>query len=95
MATDMFSVIVPMVVGVGLTAVVVKLLMKKTEKKSEQQSAVITSPTENEMLMRSLLMRPTVNAELNAKYGSAPSPVSVSTMTDLIVGTPLPRAIYS
>ena len=95
MARDMFSIIVPMVVGVGLTAIAVKLIMKKTEKKSEHESALIASPTENDMLMRSLLMRPTVNAELNAMYGSAPSPVSVSTITDLIVGTPLPRAIYS
>mgnify|MGYP001156926001 FL=1 len=95
MARDMFSVLIPMAVGVGLTVVVVRHLMKKTGMDAEHESALITSPTENEMLMRGLLVRPTVNAQLNAMYGSAPSPVSISTMTDMIVGTPLPRAIYS
>jgi hypothetical protein len=50
---------------------------------------VETEPTETDMLMQSLLMRPAVNAELNYLYGSAPA-VSLGRMTDMIVGTPLP-----
>jgi hypothetical protein len=50
---------------------------------------VETEPSETDMLMRSLLMRPTVNAELNYLYGSAPA-VSLGRMTDMIVGTPVP-----
>ena len=46
------------------------------------------------MLMQSLVMRPAVNAELNYLYGSAPA-VNVSNMTSMIVGTPLPQAIYN
>jgi len=39
-------------------------------------------------------MRPAVNAELNYLYGSAPA-VNISNMTNMIVGTPLPTAIYN
>ena len=57
MARDMFSVLIPMAVGVGLTVVVVRHLMKKTGMDAEHESPLITSPTENEMLMRGLLVR--------------------------------------
>jgi hypothetical protein len=39
-------------------------------------------------------MRPAVNTELNYLYGSAPA-VNISNMTNMIVGTPLPTAIYN
>ena len=55
---------------------------------------VVTEPTEQNMLLQSILMRPSVNEELNYLYGSAPPVVSISQMTDYIVGTPVPFPIY-
>lgn len=94
-----------MMMGIGVGVAVAFLIAARisaTSKKAENTKDaedegsddggwpyVETEPTETDMLMQSLLMRPTVNTELNYLYGSAPA-VSVGSMVDMIVGTPVP-----
>jgi hypothetical protein len=93
MARDMFSIIIPFVVVVGAGLLIGKMLSSKKDAESGWPYVVV-EPTETNMLMQSLVMRPAVNAELNYLYGSAPA-VNISNMTNMIVGTPLPTAIYN
>jgi len=93
MARDIFSIITPLVIA-GCAGI---LLSKFLSSKKDAESIwpyVVVEPTETNMLMQSLVMRPAVNAELNYLYGSAPA-VNISNMTNMIVGTPLPTAIYN
>ena len=104
MARDLFSLLVG---GAFVMAgvVVATHLLKKSMKADDEVSQtipnpsggwpyVVTEPTEQNMLLQSILMRPSVNEELNYLYGSAPPVVSISQMTDYIVGTPVPFPIY-
>ena len=89
-----------MMLGIGVGVAVAFLIAARifaTSKRAENTKDtdnggwpyVETEPIETDMLMRSLLMRPAVNTELNYLYGSAPA-VSIEGMVDMIVGTPVP-----
>ena len=93
MARDMFSIITPLVIAGCAGLLIGKMLSKKKDAESGWPYVVV-EPTETNMLMQSLLMRPAVNTELNYLYGGAPA-VNISNMTSMIVGTPLPQAIYN
>jgi|ETNmetMinimDraft_4_1059912.scaffolds.fasta_scaffold10685_5 hypothetical protein len=91
MAKDIFSVIVPITVAVGAGLLLGKFLVATQRKDSEDGALafVEVEPTETNMLVQSILMRPAVNEELNYLYGGAPA-VTISNMTNMIVGTPIP-----
>ena len=93
MARDMFSIITPLVIAGCAGLLIGKMLSQKKDAESVWPYVVV-EPTETNMLMQGLVMRPAVNAELNYLYGSAPA-VNISNMTSMIVGTPLPQAIYN
>ena len=93
MARDMSSIITPLVIAGCAGLLIGKMLSQKQDAESVWPYVVV-EPTETNMLMQSLVMRPAVNAELNYLYGSAPA-VNISNMTSMIVGTPLPQAIYN
>ena len=93
MARDMFSIITPLVIA-GCAGLLIGKWMSSKKDAESVWPYVVVAPTETNMLMQSLVMRPAVNAELNYLYGSAPA-VNVSNMTSMIVGTPLPQAIYN
>ena len=91
MADNMLSAIPTIVLAIGAGYFIGKFLSATTTKEADDcQLAVVDSgPTEKDMLMRSILMRPAVNEELNYLYGGAPA-VTISNMTNMIVGTPIP-----
>ena len=89
----MFSIITPLVIA-GCAGLLIGRMLSKKKDAESGWPYVVVEPTETNMLMQSLAMRPAVNAELNYLYGSAPA-VNISNMTSMIVGTPLPQAIYN
>jgi len=91
MADNMLSAIPTIVLAIGAGYFIGKFLSATIRKEADDgQLAVVDSgPTEKDMLMRSILMRPAVNEELNYLYGGAPA-VTISNMTNMIVGTPIP-----
>ena len=91
MADNMLSAIPTIVLAIGAGYFIGKFLSSTIRKEADDgQLAVVDSgPTEKDMLMRSILMRPAVNEELNYLYGGAPA-VTISNMTNMIVGTPIP-----
>ncbi len=104
MARDIFSVLIPIAFGAAGVFIATRWFMKSMNADDDVSKTipnptggwpyVVTEPTEQNMLLQSLLMRPSVNEELNYLYGSAPPVVSISQMTDYIVGTPVPFPIY-
>ena len=104
MARDIFSILIPMAFIAGGTIIATRWFMKSMKADDEVSETipnpsggwpyVVTEPTEQNMLLQSIRMRPSVNEELNYLYGSAPPVVSISQMTDYIVGTPVPFPIY-
>jgi|TARA_R110002020_G_scaffold1492_9_gene6750 hypothetical protein len=91
MAGNIFSVVTPIVAATLGGLLLGKFLSAATRKDAQDDllATVDTEPTEKNMLLRSILMRPAVNEELNYLYGAAPA-VTISNMTNMIVGTPLP-----
>jgi hypothetical protein len=91
MAKDIFSVVTPIVVATFAGLLLGKFLSAAVRKEADdgQLALVDSNPTEKNMLLQSILMRPAVNEELNYLYGSAPA-VTISNMTNMIVGTPIP-----
>jgi hypothetical protein len=91
MAEDILSAIPKIVVAMGAGYFIGKFLSATLRKEAHDAGlAVVDSgPTEKDMLLRSILMRPAVNEELNYLYGGAPA-VTISNMSKMIVGTPIP-----
>jgi len=90
MAEDILSAIPKIVVAMGAGYLIGKFLSATLRKDADGELALVdTNPTEKNMLLQSIQMRPAVNEELNYLYGGAPA-VTISNMTNMIVGTPLP-----
>ena len=91
MAEDILSTIHTIVIAMGAGYFIGKWLSATLRKEADDgaMALVVTEPTETNMLVQSILMRPAVNQELNYLYGSAPA-VTISNMTNMIVGTPVP-----
>ena len=94
MAEDILSAIPKIVVAMGAGYFIGKFLSATLRKEAHDAGLALvdTNPTEKNMLLQSILMRPAVNQELNYLYGSAPA-VTISNMTNMIVGTPIPYGI--
>ena len=93
MAKDKFSILTKVVIA-GCAGLLIGKMLSSKKNAEEGWPYVVVEPTETNMLMQSLVMRPAVNAELNYLYGGAPA-VNISNMTNMIVGTPLPQSIYN
>jgi len=91
MAEDILLALPKIVIAMGAGYFIGKFLSATIRKEAHDgQLAVVDSgPTEKDMLLRSILMRPAVNEELNYLYGAAPA-VTISNLTNMIVGTPVP-----
>tara|TARA_R110000751_G_scaffold197125_3_gene302343 strand:+ start:582 stop:863 length:282 start_codon:yes stop_codon:yes gene_type:complete len=90
MADDILSALPKIVIAMGAGYFIGKFLSATIRKEADGAMALVeTEPTETNMLVQSILMRPAVNQELNYLYGGAP-PVTISNLTNMIVGTPIP-----
>jgi hypothetical protein len=93
MAEDILSAIPTIIIVMGAGYFIGKFLSATLRKEADGDLALVdTNPTEENMLLQSILMRPAVNQELNYLYGGAPA-VTISNMTNMIVGTPVPYGI--
>jgi len=78
--------VVVMIYGIGYTAKKLKLMSESQKLHSE--SAGYQPPEYPEMVVESIVMRPSVNEYLNTEFGSAPLP-STSNFVAMIRGTPI------
>jgi len=78
-----FAVVV--IYAIGFTA---KKLNLMSESKKAEATVGFQEPEYPDMVVESLVMRPTVNEYLNTEFGSAPLP-STSNFVAMIRGTPI------
>ena len=76
---------VVLIYGISITAKKLKLM---SESKNAEAPFGFQEPEYPEMVVESLVMRPTVNEYLNTEFGSAPLP-STSNFVAMIRGTPI------
>ncbi|MDA8718647.1 hypothetical protein N9M03_00445 [bacterium] len=76
-----------LIYGIGYTAKKLKLMSESQQLHSESVAG-FQEPEYPEMVVESIVMRPSVNEYLNTEFGSAPLP-STSNFVAMIRGTPI------